>query len=60
VADGNDRWRRRPSVSGRLITTALDAGATRVIVGVGGSATTDGGLAALRALHPLSRLKGSS
>jgi glycerate kinase len=37
---------------------ALDAGATRVIVGVGGSATTDGGLAALRSLHPLSRLKG--
>ena len=29
-----------------------------MIVGVGGSATTDGGLAALRALHPLSRLKG--
>ncbi len=43
---------------GELVVTALDAGATRVIVGVGGSATTDGGLAALRALHPLSRLKG--
>jgi glycerate kinase len=43
---------------GELVVTALDAGATKVIVGVGGSATTDGGLAALRALHPLSRLKG--
>jgi glycerate kinase len=44
--------------TGQLIVAALDAGATRVIVGVGGSASTDGGLAALRALHPLGRLKG--
>ena len=29
-----------------------------VIVGVGGSATTDGGLGALRALYPLQRLRG--
>jgi glycerate kinase len=43
---------------GELIETALDAGANRVIVGVGGSATTDGGLAALRTLHPLGRLRG--
>ena len=40
------------------IVAALDAGARRVIVGLGGSATTDGGLGALRALHPLGRLKG--
>ena len=44
--------------TGELIVAALDAGARRVIVGLGGSATTDGGLAALRALHPLGRLKG--
>ncbi len=30
--------------TGDLIRAALDAGATRVIVGVGGSATTDGGI----------------
>jgi glycerate kinase len=29
-----------------------------VLVGVGGSATTDGGLGALRAMHPLQRLRG--
>jgi glycerate kinase len=30
---------------------AVESGAKRVIIGVGGSATTDGGLGALRALH---------
>jgi glycerate kinase len=44
--------------TGELIGAALDAGAKRVIVGVGGSATTDGGLGALRALYPLPRLRG--
>lgn len=42
---------------GELITAALDSGANRIVVGVGGSATTDGGLGALRALIP-SRLHG--
>jgi glycerate kinase len=36
--------------TGELIAAAIRAGARRVIVGVGGSATTDGGLAALQAL----------
>ena len=36
--------------TGELIAAALRAGATRVVVGVGGSAATDGGLAALQAL----------
>ena len=36
--------------TGELIAAALRAGARRVIVGVGGSATTDGGLSALEAL----------
>jgi glycerate kinase len=36
--------------TGELIAAALRAGATEVIVGVGGSATTDGGLAAVQAL----------
>jgi len=57
-ADGNDPVAASTAGTGELIVAALDAGANRVIVGVGGSATTDGGLAALRALHPLGRLKG--
>jgi glycerate 2-kinase len=56
--DGNDPVAASTAGTGELIAAALDAGARRVIVGVGGSATTDGGLAALRALHPLARLKG--
>jgi glycerate kinase len=36
--------------TGELIGAAIRGGARRVIVGVGGSATTDGGLAALEAL----------
>jgi glycerate kinase len=35
---------------GELVAEALDAGATRIIVGVGGSATTDGGQGALEVL----------
>src|SRR5262249_1014658 len=36
--------------TGELIATAIRSGARRVVVGVGGSATTDGGLAAVEAL----------
>jgi glycerate 2-kinase len=36
--------------TGELIRAALDAGARRIVVGVGGSATTDGGLGLARAL----------
>ena len=36
--------------SGQLIAAALDAGATEIIIGLGGSAMTDGGTGALRAL----------
>lgn len=35
---------------GELIRAALDAGAERIVVGLGGSASTDGGVGALRAL----------
>jgi glycerate 2-kinase len=35
---------------GELIAAALDAGATRIVLGVGGSASTDGGTGALSAL----------
>ncbi len=43
--------------TGELIQMAVESGATRVIVGLGGSATTDGGLGALRAMHPLQRYR---
>ena len=43
---------------GELLVTAVESGARRVIVGVGGSATTDGGLGALRAMHPTQRFRG--
>lgn len=36
--------------TGELIREGLDAGATRILVGLGGSATVDGGLGAMRAL----------
>jgi glycerate kinase len=56
--EANDPIAASTAGTGELIVAALDAGASRVIVGVGGSASTDGGLAALRTMHPLGRLKG--
>jgi len=43
---------------GELLRQAVESGARRVIVGVGGSATTDGGLGALEAMGPLDRYRG--
>jgi glycerate 2-kinase len=57
-AEGNDPVTASTTGTGELVSAALDAGAKRIIVGVGGSATTDGGLGALRAIHPFPRLKG--
>jgi glycerate kinase len=57
-AEGNDPVAASTYGTGELIAAALDAGARRVLVGVGGSATTDGGLGALRALHPTARMRG--
>ncbi len=54
--EGNDPLRATTAGTGELIAAALDAGAHRVIVGAGGSASTDGGLAALTALNPRRRL----
>lgn len=56
--EGNDPIAANTSGTGELIAAAVDVGARRVLVGVGGSATTDGGLGALRALEPLGRLRG--
>lgn len=58
--DGNDPMAASTYGTGELIGAALDAGATSIVVGVGGSATTDGGLGALRAMAPLPRLRGVS
>lgn len=44
--------------TGELIVEAVDRGATRIILGLGGSATSDGGLGALRAMEPLARFRG--
>ena len=57
-AEGNDPLDSTTTGTGELITAAVEAGAHRIIVGVGGSATTDGGLGALRAMPPRARLKG--
>lgn len=57
-ATGNDTLAATTAGTGELIDTALDAGAKRIIVCLGGSATTDGGLGALRAIHAPQRLRG--
>jgi glycerate kinase len=46
----NDPMRASTSGVADLITAAAAAGATRIVVGVGGSASTDGGLGCVRAL----------
>jgi glycerate kinase len=56
-AEANDPVAASTAGTGELIAAAVDAGCKRIIVGVGGSATTDGGLGALRALEPLTRLR---
>ena len=50
VDEANDPLRATTRGTGQLIRAALDEGAPRVIVAVGGSATVDGGLGALEAL----------
>jgi glycerate 2-kinase len=57
-AEGNDPIAASTHGTGELISAALEQGANRILLGVGGSATTDGGLGAQRAIYPLSRLKG--
>lgn len=57
-AEGNDAMAASTFGTGELISRAIDSGARWIIVGIGGSASTDGGLGALRALEPLHRLRG--
>ncbi len=57
-ADGNDPVAAGTRGTGELINAAIKRGARQIVVAVGGSATTDGGWAALEALHPIERLRG--
>jgi glycerate kinase len=56
--DHNDPMLATTTGVGELITHAVAAGARRIIVGLGGSATTDGGLGAVRAIGTPARLAG--
>lgn len=49
-ADQRDATRTSSFGTGELIRAALDAGARKIILGLGGSATNDGGLGLLQAL----------
>ena len=52
LVDAHMRAPRRATTygTGELVRAALDDGATRIVLGIGGSATTDGGVGALAAL----------
>lgn len=56
-AEGNRPLDATTEGTGQLIEQALDAGARRIIVGLGGSATTDGGYGAIRAINGIARLE---
>ena len=56
-ADGNDPLAATTAGTGELIARAVEQGARRVIVGLGGSATTDGGRGAVEALPSPARLR---
>lgn len=56
-ASGNDPMNATTVGTGELISEAIREGAHRVVVGAGGSATTDGGSGALKVLPPASRLR---
>ncbi len=56
---GDDPLRAGTAGVGQLLLVARDAGARRIIVGLGGSATTDGGLGAYRAVGSPAALRGT-
>ncbi len=56
-AAGNDPVAADTTGTGQLIAHAIELGARRVYVLLGGSATTDGGWGALSAMPPAARLK---
>src|SRR5699024_2911174 len=55
-AAGNDPMAATSAGTGELVAEAVRAGARRIVVGLGGSAMTDGGLGAVEAV--LARLEG--
>lgn len=55
--EGNRAMDATTTGTGELIDHALDLGARRIIVGLGGSATTDGGFGAIRAINAIARIK---
>lgn len=57
-AEWNDPMRASTEGVGDLVNAALAARARRVVVALGGSATTDGGLGCIEALRPHGRLAG--
>jgi len=57
-ADGNDPLAASSAGAGQLINAAVAEGARRILVGLGGSATTDGGAGALAVVGRGSRLAG--
>lgn len=56
--EGNDPMAATTAGVGELMSEAVDGGATSIIIGVGGSATTDGGLGAVDALGSGERIRG--
>ena len=56
-AERNEPLAASTTGTGELIDAALNLGAKRIIVCLGGSATTDGGLGAVRAIHSPAQLK---
>lgn len=57
-AAGNDPLAATTRGTGELIMAAVSRGAKRIIVGLGGSATTDGGLGAVEVIGSAPRLGG--
>lgn len=57
-ATGNDAMAATTTGTGELIDQALDLGAKKIVVCLGGSATTDGGLGCVRAITAPHRLRG--
>ena len=56
-AERNDAMAATTTGTGELIDQALDLGAKRIVVCLGGSATTDGGLGCVRAITAPARLR---
>jgi glycerate kinase len=57
--DERDAWAASTHGTGELICAAVDAGAQVVLLGVGGSATTDGGAGAIEAIEEHGGLGGA-